>query len=59
MSNAEFHSRREERATGPGTVRRGLGRLIGLREAMSALPLIMSALPSAPDILVAVTDFRL
>ncbi len=42
----------------PGTARRGLGRLTGLREVMSALALIMSALPPGPDILVAVTDFR-
>ena len=42
----------------PGTARRGFGRLTDLREAMSAFRLFMSALPPAPDILVAVTDFR-
>ena len=34
------------------------GGLTDLCEAMSALPLISSALPPTPDILVAVTDFR-
>jgi hypothetical protein len=42
----------------PGAARRGLGHLTDLREVMSALALIMSALPPGPDILVAGTDFR-
>ncbi len=36
-----------------------MGCLADLREAMSALALIMSAYPLKADILVAVTDFRL
>jgi hypothetical protein len=44
--------------TGPGAAGRGPGRLTDLRGAMSAFRLFMSALPPAPDVLVAVTDFR-
>ncbi len=36
--------------TGPGTARRGPGRLTDLREAMSAFHLFMSAYPPGPDV---------